>query len=70
MPFVWCTFLQSVLSLGFCEIRLRNSEQEQFDQWSREHPLERLLEISIALKWSHHVYQIPDLILCCVLFDR
>ena len=33
------------MTLGFCEIRLKNSEQEQFELWAKDHPRERLLEV-------------------------
>ena len=36
---------QCVLSLGFSELRMRNSEQDLFERWGQEHPCERLLEI-------------------------
>lgn len=39
------TLFKSTLKLEFSELRLRNCEQEIFDQWSRDHPMERLLEI-------------------------
>lgn len=39
------THIQCVLSVGFSELRMRNSEHELLDRWSQDHPCERLLDI-------------------------
>ena len=38
---------QSVLLLTFSELRLKNCEDEQFEQWINDHPMERLLEMGV-----------------------
>lgn len=43
--FVSRAHTQCVLSLGFSELRMRNSEHELLDKWSKDHPCERLLDI-------------------------
>ena len=44
------TYTQSTLLLTFSELRLKNCEGEQFEQWINDHPMERLLEMGTCMK--------------------
>ena len=43
--FTSCHVTQGFMKLSFCLLRLKNTEQEQFELWTKDHPQERLLEV-------------------------